>query len=243
MPRFYVPNIVVKDGILRVEGAEAKHIQKVLRLKKGDWVTVFNGSEMDYEGVIIQETTSSILINIKNVSSSIQEPPIEITIAQSLLKGEKMDYLIQKAVELGVKKIIPFFSSRSIPKYDRLKSLSRHKRWEKIAIEASKQCGRGIIPEICLSKSYSEVLNLSSSDSLNLILWEKEGLRLKEILKNKKEKVLFIVGPEGGFNLDEIKQAEKLGFITVNLGKRIMRSETASLTLISIIQYEWGDIG
>lgn len=242
MPRFYVPNPIIKNSILKIEGSEARHIIKTLRLRPGDWITVFDGSGKDYEGVIIDEKKDSVSINIKDILQSEKEPPINITLAQSLLKGEKMDYLIQKAVELGVKEIIPFISLRSIPNYDESKSLKRQSRWEKIAIEAAKQCGRGIVPKISSIKSYSQVLNLTSPTSFNIILWEREGIKLKEILKEKRNRVFFIVGPEGGLSVDEIENAKTKGFIPINLGKRILRAETASLCLISIIQYEWGDI-
>jgi 16S rRNA (uracil1498-N3)-methyltransferase len=243
MPKFYVPNPNIKNGILKIDGSEARHIKKTFRLRPGDWIVVFDGSGKDYEGVILEEKGSSVLINVKNIYTSNKEPTIEIILAQSLLKGEKMDYLIQKAVELGVKEIIPFISSRSIPIYDEVKSNRRQTRWTKISIEASKQCGRGFVPEIKSIKTYSEMLNSSSPEFLNLILWEKEGFKLREILERKNEKIFFIVGPEGGFSNEEVEEAKAKGFIPINLGKRILRSETASICVISILQYEWGDIG
>jgi 16S rRNA (uracil1498-N3)-methyltransferase len=156
-----------------------------------------------------------------------------------------MDYLIQKATELGVKEIIPFFSSRSIPLLEKSKGLKRLHRWERIAIEASKQCGRGVVPKIGPLKDYSEMLQASSPEFLRLILWEEEGTRLKEVLEGSKEKtrIFSLVGPEGGLSQEEVDRAKKIGFIPVTLGKRILRSETASLCLLSILQYEWGDIG
>ena len=245
MPRFYVPNPLIKDELLKIEGSEARHIRRVLRLRAGDEIVVFNGLSKEYEGTIVEVTPSSVVINIQNSSPSTRESPLEISLAQSLLKGEKMDYLIQKATELGIKEIIPFLSSRSIPLLEKSRGLKRYHRWEKIAIEASKQCGRGIVPKIKPLQSYSEMLQVASSDSLHLILWEEKGVRLKEVLKDSKEKmkIFFIVGPEGGLSIEEVEQAKGMGFLPVILGKRILRSETASLCLLSILQYEWGDIG
>lgn len=245
MVRFYVPQLRIENGMLRVEGDEVRHIRRVLRLKAGDEIVVFNGSEKEYEGKIVEEGPSSVVIMIQNILSSKRESPLEIILAQSLLKGEKMDYLIQKATELGVKEIIPFFSSRSVPLLEKSRRLRRHHRWERIAIEASKQCGRGVIPKIAPLQDYSEMLQNISPDFLRLILWEKEGARLKEALEGLKEKVkiLFIVGPEGGLSQEEVVHAKEKGFIPITLGKRILRSETASLCLLSILQYEWGDIG
>jgi 16S rRNA (uracil1498-N3)-methyltransferase len=245
MPRFYAPQPQIEEGMLRVEGSEVRHIRRVLRLKAGDRIVVFNGSAQEYEGTIVEEGPSSIVIQIQNIFSSKTESHLEITLAQSLLKGEKMDYLIQKATELGVKEIIPFFSSRSVPLLDKSKKLKRYHRWEKIAVEASKQCGRVVVPKIGPLQDYSEILQTASPDSLRLILWERGGASLKEILKESKEKtkIFFIVGPEGGVSNEEVEQARGIGFIPVTLGKRILRSETASLCLLGVLQYEWGDIG
>ena len=245
MPRFYVPNPSIKNGILKVEGEEVKHIRKVLRLRAGDQIILFDGLGIEYEGRILEENASSVLVQIRTTSVSQQDSPLELTLAQSLLKGEKMDFLIQKATELGVKEIIPFLSSRSVPIFDKTRRPERHHRWKRIAIEASKQSGRGVIPIVQSVNSYSEMLQIASSNGLRLILWEREGAKLKEILKKteEKSKIFFVVGPEGGFSQEEIHTAEELGFIPVHLGKRVLRAETASLCFLSILQYERGDIG
>ena len=130
MARFYVPRPRIEKGMLNVEGEEVKHIRKVLRLKAGDEITVFDGLGKEFEGSIIEEELSSVVIRIKNVYTSEKDSPLEVTLAQSLLKGEKMDYLIQKATELGVKEVIPFLSSRSVPLLERSKRVKRHQRWE-----------------------------------------------------------------------------------------------------------------
>ena len=245
MPRFYVAHPQIEKGMLKVEGSEVRHIRRVLRLKTGEGIAVFDGSGNEYEGTIVEERPSSVVIMIQSVLSPERESHLEITLAQSLLKGEKMEYLIQKATELGIKEIIPFFSSRSVPLLDKSKRLKRFHRWERIAVEASKQCGRVMVPKVGPLQDYSEMLRTASPDSLRLILWEREGTSLKEILKASKGKtrIFFIVGPEGGVSNEEVEQARSTGFIPVTLGKRILRSETASLCLLSVLQYEWGDVG
>lgn len=245
MARFYVPNPHIEKEMLKIEGNEVRHIRRVLRLKVGDNLSVFDGSGREYEGTIVEEDPSAVMVMVQNILSSKTESHLEITLAQSMVKGEKMDYLIQKATELGVKKIIPFFSYRSVPLLDKSKRLKRYHRWERIAVEASKQCGRGVVPKIEPLKDYSEMLQTAPLDSLRLILWEKVGESLKEVLKESKEKkkVFFIVGPEGGMSDEEVEHAKRAGFIPVTLGRRILRSETASLCLLSILQYERGDIG
>jgi 16S rRNA (uracil1498-N3)-methyltransferase len=245
MARFYVPRPKIEGGMLKIEGEEVRHIRKVLRLRTGDEIVVFDGSAMEYRGTIVEEGPSIVVIKVKDILSSATESGLEIIMAQSLLKGEKMDYLIQKATELGIKEILPFFSSRSIPLLDRSKRVGRHHRWEKIAIGAAKQCGRGVIPRIGAIQGYSEMIESVSPDSLRFILWERGGARLKEALQKYKGKksIFFVVGPEGGLREQEVEEAKRNGFIPVTLGKRILRSETASLCLLSILQYEWGDIG
>lgn len=245
MPRFYVPKPFIENGILKIKGEEVKHIRKVLRLRPGDQIILFDGLGKEYEGRILEENASSVLVQIQNTSASKQDSPLELTLAQSLLKGEKMDFLIQKATELGVKEIIPFLSSRSVPILDKTRRPERHHRWERIAIEASKQCGRGVIPIVESLKNYSEMLQIGSSYGLRLILWEREGAKLRKVLGKAEErsKIFFVVGPEGGFSQEEIYTAEELGFIPVHLGKRVLRAETASLCFLSILQYERGDIG
>ena len=245
MARFYVSHPQIENGTLKVEGDEVRHIRKVLRLRAGDSLTVFDGSGREYEGIIVDEKPFSVSIRVRNIFPSKRESELEITLAQSLLKGEKMDYLIQKATELGVKRIVPFISSRSIPLLGESKRIERHRRWEKIAIEASKQCGRGVVPFIHAANDYLQLFESVPKDSLRLILWEREGDRLKDILKKveRDKKIFFIVGPEGGLTQEEVEEARRVDFIPVSLGERILRSETASLCLLSILQYEWGDIG
>lgn len=245
MARFYLPNPEIENGRLRIIGPEVRHIRRVLRLKEGDELIIFDGHEKEYKGIIIDQEAHSLWVRVEEIFSVRKESPLEVILAQSLLKGEKMDYLIQKATELGVKKIVPFFSSRSIPLLDKSKRLNRLHRWQRIAIEASKQCGRGKIPEVIPLLDFSEMLQSASPDSLRLILWEKEKRRLKNLLKEleRGKEIFFVVGPEGGFSEEEIEESKKEGFIPINLGERILRAETASLCLLSILQYEWGDIG
>ena len=245
MRRFYVPILHVEKDLLKISGQEARHIRRALRLRMGDEIVVFDGSGKEYKGRIVEEEPTSVVIKVGGLFSSKEESSVEITLAQSLLKGEKMDYLIQKATELGVREIIPFFSSRSVPLLDKSKKLERHRRWERIAIEASKQCGRGFIPKIERLCDYSEMLSLASRESLRIVLDEREGRRLKEVLRESKDqrRIFFVVGPEGGMSQEEVEKSKKTGFIPVFMGGRIVRAETASLCLLSILQYEWGDIG
>mgnify|MGYP006268661613 CR=1 FL=1 len=245
MARFYVPQPRIEHGMFKIEGDEVKHIRKVLRLRAGDEISVFDGSGKEFEGTIVDEERSSVVIRVKNVYPSTKNSSTEVTLAQSLLKGEKMDYLIQKATELGDGEIIPFLSTRSVPALEKSKRIRRHQRWKRIAVEASKQCGRGVVPEIESLQDYSEMLKKASLNALRLILWEREGTKLKEIMERSVEgkRIFFVIGPEGGLSEGEVDEAKRAGFIPVTLGRRILRAETASLCFLSILQYEQGDIG
>ncbi len=245
MPRFYIPHPRIENELLRVKGPEVRHIRQVLRLRKGDEITLFDGSGKTYQGRLVEESPTSVFVKIEDIFCPKTDSFLEITLAQSLLKGEKMDYLIQKATELGVTEIIPFISSRSIPLLDKKKQLEKHHRWERIAIEASKQCNRGYLPKMTPLCHFSEMLSLAPSDSIRLILYEKRGRRLKEVLRESKKlsQIFFVIGPEGGLSKEEIEESQEKGFIPIFLGERILRAETASLCLLSILQYEKGDLG
>ena len=175
MARFFVPRLTIEEGRLRVEGEEARHLRRVLRLRVGDAVSVFDGSGREAEGVIEGETTASALIRVDRVTLPGKESTVEVTLAQSLLKGEKMDLVVRKAVELGVSSIVPFVSSRTVPSLDDAGKRGRSRRWEKIAVEACKQCGRGKIPPVRELLTFEGMLRSASPEALRLFLWEEGG--------------------------------------------------------------------
>jgi 16S rRNA (uracil1498-N3)-methyltransferase len=173
--------------------------------------------------------------------------PVKIVLCQSLIKSRPMDYVIQKTSELGVNSIYPFYSERSVVRLENSRHLNKLKRWRQISRDAAKQSGRvapldiePISPLDTLLKRWRLV------DALKLMLWEEEDARdLKHLLRESPPSQLFIgiIGPEGGFTQNEVRAAREAGFMTVSLGSRILRSETAALTLVAILQYEWGDLG
>jgi len=245
--RIYHPHTLERDTSLELGEEDLRYLKSVLRLKEGDKLVLFDGMGSEY-GTRIEEFcghTVSLKVFDKR---SIPFPDSGITLAQSLPKGTKMDFIIQKATELGVSRIIPFVSSRSIPRLTREKAAAKHKRWKKISIEASKQCGRTKIPELSELSGFEAMLDLPSDDALRIILWEAEAERgLKVILRDSKDRGIrdffIIVGPEGGFSWQEIDTSVRQGFVTASLGRNILRVETASLAILSILQYELGTIG
>lgn len=244
MARFYVENPHWMGDEIEISGAEARHIQRVLRLKKGDEIVLFDGKGMEYWGAIESQRHHRITVKIRKTGTPRRESPIDVILGQGLLKGNKMEYVLQKNTEMGVSAFFPFISSRTIPIMGRGQDERKWNRWKRIVVESAKQCGRIIPPRVEGIRDLGSILELSLHDFVKLILWEKEEISLKERMREidtKSGKVLLLVGPEGGFCEEEISAAKGKGFITVGLGPRILRSETAGVAMLSILQYEFGD--
>jgi len=217
-----------------------------LRKKIGDVVFLFDGKGNEYEAEIVKINESQIEFKIISTTQKDIEIATKINLYQSIPKFKKFDFIIEKATELGVSKIIPVISERtqySIPSESR--NFSKLSRWQKIALSASKQSGRSVITEISAIKNFKdalESLSIDSEKSLSIIPWEcEENTNLKNILRTMNQEIRTInlfIGPEGGFSSSEINIAQKCGVIPVSLGKRILRTETAPIFVISNILYE-----
>lgn len=246
-PRIFNPRLPDEGDFLELEKENSRYIKNVLRLKRGDRIILFDGIGSENEAIIDNIQTGKVTIKITE-KKNIKVPDIYVTLAQSLPKGNKMDLITQKSTELGASRIIPFVSSRSIPKLPESRTSSKITRWRKIAIEASRQCGRTSIPELTEVVSFEKMLSLRRKEELGIILWEDEEKRgIKEILRDRKykdvESFFIIVGPEGGFSKDEIEKALNNSFLSASLGKFVLRTETAPLAILSILQYEKGMSG
>lgn len=244
IPRIYFPRMSEDETLIEIEGDNLRYIRNVLRLNEGDPVMLFDGSRYEYSAIIRTYTALNASLKITG-KQSIQYPATNITLAQSLAKSTKMDFIVQKATELGVTRLIPFVSSRSVPKLSESKISARVSRWRKIAIEASRQCKRVIIPEVTSIISFDEMLKQANKDDVCIIFWEEESKRgLKTILHDEKWKdanhFFLVVGPEGGFSREEAEKASRNSFISATLGKYILRTETAAVSILAIIQYERG---
>lgn len=223
------------------------YIRDVLRLKKGDKLILFDGKGHEYRTVIRDFYSRNVCLDIIR-KETIKLPATHITLAQSLPKRGKMEMIIQKSTELGASRIVPFISSRSIPRPTGTRATGKATRWRKIAIEASRQCGRGDVPEVSEITSFDEMLSIPDRNTLRIILWEAEPeLGIREILTDEKHarvnSFFIVIGPEGGFSWEEIKKARQCGFISASLGRLILKTETAPLAILSILQYEKGVFG
>lgn len=247
MRYFFIEHEKVTHPAPVIDGPDAKHIKNVLRLKPGDTIGLFDGTGFEYEARILKLSRGSVEVSIIKSFPSTSESPIQMIVAQALLKDRKMDILVRQLTELGITRWIPFFARRSIPRPDKKRLVKRNKRWQKIAQEAVKQCKRSRPLEIGPTVSFEEVLNLGKECDLKIAFWENEknpiDSTFSSLVKKDIQKILMVLGPEGGFTEGEMDRAKACGFIIVGLGPRILRAETATIAACSILQYLFGDIG
>ena len=245
MPKFFLTfrancqEFQVNDTI-EISEPDASHISRTLRMKVGDSLTVTDSLGYDYICLIESITSSTVYLKITAVKKCDVEAEEKISLFQALVKHDKMDTVIQKAVELGVSDIYPVSSRRSIVRLDKDSEKKKLDRWNKIALEASKQCGRGIIPQVHSVVSVKECAELMSKMDVKFYCYElAENKSVKSVIKDKKFKTLgFYIGPEGGVAPEEAEMFNSLGIDAVTLGKLILRTETAGMTVLSMILYE-----
>jgi 16S rRNA (uracil1498-N3)-methyltransferase len=210
----------------------------------GSLVTLTDPEGNDFRGRVFRLSGSEASIFIFDVFPSPTESSVEIILLQALPEKERMELVIQKATELGVSGVLPFQSERSISLGEREAKQKKSHRWQHIAVKAVQQSRRARVPYVGTCQSLQEVLEDCSERGLKMILWEKEGENLKSVLQRRPaQKIYVMVGPEGGFTGEEVQLAKKGGFIPVKLGQRILRTETAAITMVGILQYELGDLG
>jgi len=247
MHKFFVPKNSIDGNNAVIEGEDVKHIYKVLRLQVGDKVSVNNSEGKEYVGEIIFIDKNAVNINLLEESAINNESPIEVYLYQGMPKSTKMDLIVQKNTELGVKAITPIITERVVVKTE-LKEFKKVERWNRIALEACKQCKRSLIPKINVPIEFDNLLEELKKMDLVVVPYEnQEGYGIKKLVKNiekdKTNKVAIVIGPEGGFEDGEILKLREIGSEIVTLGPRILRTETAGFTCLSLIMYELGDLG
>lgn len=250
MNRFFVnkDNISEEKDIIIIDDSEdLKHISKVLRLSEGDKIEICNKDNVDYLVSISSIDKKHIECRIINKYTSKTESLIEIVLFQAVPKSSKMDLIIQKNVEIGVKKITPIISDRCVVKIkDKSAEKKKIQRWQKIAYEAAKQCKRGIIPTIGNIVDIQDLNSILSEFDMVIMPYEEENDNgIKKVISRNADikKIGIIIGPEGGFTKDEVEKVISWGGSSVSLGPRILRTETAGLVTTSIVMYELGDLG
>lgn len=243
MRRFFTEPENINGEIAYIK-EDAAHIKKVLRMNEGDKILIFDGSGNEYTAQLTEIASDCCTAKILSVETSKQEPSVKVRIYQALPKTGKMESIIQKSVELGVNSIVPVLTERCVSKLDGGKrEAEKIKRWNKVAIEAAKQCGRGILPKVEAPLTFKEAITQMKNDELALIPYEMLGhdgvANIKSVLTQSDAKTISaIIGPEGGFSDNEANYAIENGIYAIGLGKRILRTETASSMLLSVIMYE-----
>jgi len=239
LTRLYFSGEIAAHGECRLEPAQAHHVLHVLRLAAGDEVTLFDGRGVEYAAAIARTGKNGVTLNVRERHCVSRESPLAVSLAQGLSSGERMDYTVQKAVELGVTSIQPLLTSRSVVRLAGERAEKRVAHWRAVAIAACEQCGRNFIPEINNLHTITQWLGTPGSAS-RLLLSPRAGMRLRDLPRPAKT-VTLLAGPEGGLSPEEEGAAKIAGFIAVQLGPRVLRTETAAVAALAAMQTLWGD--
>lgn len=231
-------------GFITLSQEDSHYISSVLRMRPGEQLKVVLKDGIEALCEVHDSSKNSVALKVIETKQNSSEPPYRITLYQSVSKGERMELTIQKCVELGVAKIVPVYSMRCVVRPDTKKDPSRTIRWQKIALEAARQSGRGIIPEVTEPVNFDKALAAAKDARLTLFPWEEEqGMTLKQTLsaKNKEDlqEIAVFIGPEGGYDESEAEKAREAGAIPVTLGKRILRTETAGAAVLAMLLYHF----
>lgn len=241
MHQFFVTPMQVREDRIYIEGQDVNHIKNVLRMKVGEQLKISDGNNRRYLCEIEEMTAQEVCVRIVEEQQVNTELPSKIYLFQGLPKGDKMELIVQKAVELGVYEVIPVATKRAVVKLDEKKAAKKVERWNTIAESGAKQSGRNVIPKVAKVMSYKEALAYAKELDVLLIPYElAEGMEeTRQVIEEIKKgaSIGVFIGPEGGFETEEVEQAMKSGAKALTLGRRILRTETAGLTTLSILMY------
>lgn len=239
MLRIYLPNTHSVNNQISITADKARYLASVLRCKEGETLVIFNGEGNCFQTKISKVGKKEVIADVLEKFQCNPESPINITLVQSLLRGEKMDLVIQKTTELGVREIVPVVTERS-----QLRETRKTARWQKIAEEASRQSGRTVIPVVHEPVSFQDMF--TDNDFKGVIFYEEESVRLSDSISSlvsHPSSLFIVIGPEGGFTKEEVELAKEKGLVAASLGKRILRAETAAIAAVTLAQYALGDMG
>jgi 16S rRNA (uracil1498-N3)-methyltransferase len=246
MTRFFVPTAQIRDGLVYLEGSDHHHLQTVLRRKVGDELQILNGKGEEWTARIVEMTAQTTIAKLNGSTGRPTEPRLKLNLVQSLPKADKFEWIIQKNTELGVSRFQPLLSQRSLIKLDMVARAKKQERWQKIIQEAAEQSGRGIVPRLKPILEWRQFIAQFPA-GLVLLPWEGERERsLKDVLTpltDLPEQISLIIGPEGGFAQTEVADLQELGAISITLGPRILRTETAGLVAAAAVLYHFGELG
>lgn len=238
MPRFFIDEVKEEFHVLR--GNDAIHVIKSLRMKPGEEVTLCSGDNFDYFCIIDKIVGDEVHLKVREKRPNISEPETKITLYQGVPKLDKMELIVQKCVEIGVYKVVPLMTSRCVSRPNDKAMEKKVKRWRRISEEAAKQSGRGIVPEVLEAVNIKNICSLSDYDE-SIIFYECGGDRLSEVLTHKSKNIAVFIGPEGGFELQEVEHMVALGAKKASFGPRILRTETAAIAAVTLALYQSGE--
>jgi 16S rRNA (uracil1498-N3)-methyltransferase len=245
MPTFFVDRKAVSRDTAVLSGTEAGHMLRSLRLGVGDAFFAFDETGTRYRMRIFEATSRSLRAEVLETFPPGPGPSVPVTLLVGLPKADKMDFILEKATELGCARVVPFRSSRTIPRLTGREAVRKLSRWERVALAAAKQCGTGRLPDITGLVSYAEALRLGSASEGRIVFYEGEGsFGLRTVLSGMDgiRSIALLIGPEGGFSEDEVKEAERAGFARAGLGPRILRVETAAIASLSMVAYHFENV-
>ena len=241
MPRFFIDYTPQVGGAAIIEGADARHIGGALRMTTGETLTLCDGRGTDYACTVTAVEKERVTLSVDAAAPNATEPSLAVTLYMSLPKGDKMELIIQKCVELGVTAIVPVATSRCIVKLDGKDAAKKQARWQKIAAEAAGQSGRGIIPVVETPITWKQAL-ARFADEYTLLCYEGGGQPIGQLVTPDDKAVSLVVGPEGGFDVAEVEAVTALGGKIATLGPRILRCETAPLAAIAVLMEKSGNM-
>lgn len=242
MPRFFVDKTLICDGKITLFGNDAHHVSRSLRMKVGEELTLCDGEGNDYSCVIESVTDTDVVCFINSVAPSSAEPPYSATVFQALVKGDRFDTVIQKSVEYGAVRIVPLITKRCTVKLDKSDYAKKRARWQKIAEEAAKQCGRGIVPTVEEPVSFGEMTRRLLESDLPLFCYENGTYPIKDACGKAEytpNSIAIVIGPEGGFSKEEAEAISECGALPVSLGTRILRTESAAPFVLACLSFNF----
>ena len=242
MYRFFVEDSQILQDEIVIRDADVNHIKNVLRMKPGETVLVSDGNDREYVCTLTDISDEEVHAKIENINGPTRELSIKVTLFQALPKGDKMETVIQKMVELGAFSIVPVSTKRCIVKLDEKKAEAKTKRWNAIAMSAAKQSKRGIIPQVLKPVTYKEALDMAKEMDMVLIPYEeaKNMEQTRDVISRIASgmEIGIFIGPEGGFAPEEVRQILEIGGYDITLGRRILRTETAGMALMSVLMFQ-----
>lgn len=241
MTRIHVPAVPAVGATLALADDAARHVAQVLRMRAGESLTLFDGVAGEAAATIVEAGRREVTVRIDRLDAVDRESALDITLVQCVSKGDRMDYTIQKAVELGVTRIVPVLSERSVVRLDAERWDKRLEHWRGVAVSACEQSGRTRLPEVAAVQKLDAWLATPAGEALRLVLAPTESVSLKTLAPAAR--LALLIGPEGGLSDAEVAAARRSGCIGIGLGPRVLRTETAGVAALAALQLLWGDLG